>query len=153
MEVYIRPLALADAAISYRWRNNPRIWEFTGNRPDREITLEIEEAWLKKTLMESDSRRFAICLSEFDTYVGNVQLTSISNEQAEFHIFIGDTTYWGQKIGQKATALILDYARNELKLKSIYLKVGKANLAAVQVYKKVGFVFLDEQGENMKIEL
>lgn len=153
MEIYLRPLEISDALISYHWRNNSKIWEYTGKRPDVEITSEIEKAWLEKVLDESNSKRFAICLAETDIYIGNIQLTSILNDQAEFHIFIGDTRYWGQKIAQKATRLILAYAKNELGLKSVYLTVNKANKSAIRVYENVGFVFSDESGENMNIIL
>jgi len=41
MKVIIRPLQETDAFISNKWRNNPDIWKYTGNKPDKEITLEI----------------------------------------------------------------------------------------------------------------
>ena len=73
--VLIRPLAFKDAGVSYVWRNDPEIWEYTGKRPDRIITREMEEAWIKKVLSEDDSCRFAI---EADgKYIGNIQITNI----------------------------------------------------------------------------
>lgn len=49
-EVYIRPLELKDALVSYKWRNNPRIWRLTGSRPNTFVTPEIETEWLKHVL-------------------------------------------------------------------------------------------------------
>ena len=37
-KVLIRPLEVSDALTSYKWRNDPEIWKYTGSRPDMEIT-------------------------------------------------------------------------------------------------------------------
>ena len=68
-EVYIRPLRREDAEVSYKWRNNPKIWEMTGSKPDREVTLKMELEWIDRVLQESNSRRFAICLSSTRQYI------------------------------------------------------------------------------------
>ena len=87
MKILIRPLKIEDAEISFKWRNDPEIWKYTGSRPTTEITKEIEFNWLKKSLKDQTKARFAILAD--DVYVGNVQLTDIIlNESAEFHIFI-----------------------------------------------------------------
>ena len=49
MEVKIRPLQDKDAYTSVVWRNIPEIWKMTGSSPDREITIEDELNWIKKT--------------------------------------------------------------------------------------------------------
>ena len=79
-KVLIRPLQAEDALISYKWRNDPDIWVYTGSRPDREITSDIESEWIKKALSDLSSKRFAILVD--DVYVGNVQLTNISERDA-----------------------------------------------------------------------
>lgn len=137
MEVKLRPLVESDALVSYKWRNNPRVWEYTGSRPDKEITPEIETGWIKNILLRSDERRYAIVVD--GVYVGNVQLTGITARQAIFHIFIGDTNYWGRGIATQALRHIIDIARDDLKLSNILLEVNKNNLAAIRVYKKCGF--------------
>ena len=72
-------------------------------------------------------------------YVGNVQLTDITKEKAQFHIFIGVSKYHGLGIGTKATKLLLDYGFNILSLNEIYLAVSKLNVPAIKSYKKSGF--------------
>ena len=90
--VFIRPLTIQDALVSYRWRNDPEVWKFTGSRPDRYITQEIEIEWAKKVLQDKSSHRFAICVQEEQAvhYVGNIQLTDITAQEGQYHIFIGD---------------------------------------------------------------
>jgi RimJ/RimL family protein N-acetyltransferase/glycosyltransferase involved in cell wall biosynthesis len=145
----IRPLELGDAEISHKWRNDPEVWKFTGSRPDIHITEEIERNWIENKLKESDSKRFAIVHDNI--YVGNIQLTNISpNEAAEYHIFIGDKSFWNKGIAKIATNLLIEYAKNELKLKKIYLFVNPLNLSAIKVYEKSGFKTVTEE---VKMEL
>jgi RimJ/RimL family protein N-acetyltransferase len=144
MKVQIRPLQLADSDKSWQWRNNHQIWRFTGNRPNKLITAVIEREWLREALCRSDEVRFAICIGDGLEYVGNAQLTSITNDDAEYHIFIGEVTAYGKGIGSKTTELVLDYAKHILGLKSVYLNVNPANIQAIRIYEKCGFIFNNE---------
>jgi len=143
-QVYIRPLKEEDAFISYKWRNNPKIWEYTGSRPDKKITHDIELKWIINVLENNNESRFAICVKITNKYIGNVQLTNIEDKKAEFHIFIGETYYWGRGFAKDATKLILDYAFNELKLNMVYLYVDKKNIPAIKVYDSIGFLIKKE---------
>lgn len=149
MNVYIRPLQLEDAMTSYMWRNNSIIWQYTGNRPDRLITPEIEKIWLLDALNRKDEKRFAICVEETDKYIGNVQLTHIENGKAQFHIFIGEQEYWGYGLAKQATFQILDYGFEVLKLEEIYLNVKKDNIVAVKLYEKCGFKISSNTEQNL----
>lgn len=151
--VYIRPLVLSDANVSYRWRNDADIWKFTEFKPDRYISLEAEQEWLKDKLENKNERRFAICLKENNQYIGNIQLLNLENGQASFHIFIGEKTLWGKGIGQQATKLILKYAFAELGLDSILLEVNQLNILACKTYKKMGFVPVGTNEENGFIKM
>ena len=141
MKVSIRPLKLSDAKTSYQWRNNPVIWRLTGSHPTCTVTPEIELEWIKDVIARLNERRFAICLGDEKKYVGNVQLTNITLQDAEFHIFIGDIAIYGQGVGTIATSLILSYASKNLRLKEVYLYVHPDNLSAIRVYEKCGFIF------------
>lgn len=152
MKVTIRPLQVDDASISYKWRNNPDIWRYTSARPDRFVTQAIERDWLCKVLRRTNEKRFAICIGQNDQYIGNVQLTDINNNSAQFHIFIGKPNFHGKGIGQKATLLMLEYAFSELGLVSVYLFVNKNNVPAVKMYEKCGFHKLEEVNEMIKME-
>lgn len=149
-EIYLRPLEEKDAETSHMWRNDPDIWKFTGSKPDRHITPEIEKEWIKQILKRPSEKRFAICLKESGQYIGNVQLTGITDYDGELHIFIGEQLYWGKGIGTKATDLLVEYAFNELKLQCVYLFVKKENTSAVRAYEKVGFnTILEVENQNL----
>ncbi|HAY3507525.1 GNAT family N-acetyltransferase [Elizabethkingia anophelis] len=151
LNVLIRPLQIEDAHISYIWRNDSEIWKFTGNRPNKEITLDIEKEWIENILKDNLSKRFAI-LNKGE-YVGNIQLTNLSQKDAEFHVFIGDKNSWGKGIATLATYQILFYAKEILKLDSVYLNVNKNNEAAIKSYLKNGFQKENEYGEQFKMRI
>jgi len=144
-DIYIRPLRIEDAAISYLWRNDSEVWKFTGSRPDRLITLEIEKEWIENVINRNNERRYAICLVANDKYIGNVQLTKISEGAAEFHLFIGDKDYWNKGIGKEATKKMIEIGFNELNLEEIYLEVDIRNAPAVKAYERVGFFPFEQQ--------
>lgn len=152
-KISVRPLVEEDAEVSYTWRNDSRVWKHTKNRPDEIITREIERNWIKKAISDKSAFRYAILFD--DNYIGNVQLTDVDHQakQGEFHIFIGNLDYWGRGIGAEATSLFLKEVKNKLQLEFIYLFVSTKNIAAVKVYKKIGFTFDPVQDEKMVIKL
>jgi RimJ/RimL family protein N-acetyltransferase len=151
--IFLRPLALDDAATSYKWRNNPEVWKYSLFNPSVPISLEQESAWLEDVLKRTDQKRFAICLTKNEKYIGNIQLIAIVDQHAEFHLFIGDENYWGKGIGTKATKLILDYAFLTLNLNYIRLDVNKNNVAALKIYTRQGFIELDNLESHLAMKL
>ena len=142
--VLIRPLKREDALISYQWRNDPDIWKFTGHRPDKIITQEIELDWIQRVLNEKDSCRFAILVDNI--YIGNIQITNITlEEEGEYHIFIGEKDYWGKGIASLATWQLLRYAKERLNLKRLYLFVNPLNKPAIKVYERCGFIKVSDK--------
>ncbi|MBK9938142.1 MAG: GNAT family N-acetyltransferase [Chitinophagaceae bacterium] len=139
VDIFLRELREEDALLSYQWRNDPEVWKFTGRRPDKLITEEIELTWIRNVLKRNNEKRFAICIEETNQYIGNIQLTAINGFDAEFHIFIGERSFWGKGIAQRATELISKYAFNELNIQSIYSDVKFENLAAIKVYERAGY--------------
>ncbi len=143
MQVKIRPLQEQDAYTSFQWRNDPDVFKYTGNTYDHEITLDSEIGWIRKVIANPNDYRCAILVD--GVYVGNIYLTDIEDETAEYHIFIGNKDYWGKGVARQASNLLLDYAFSILNLRSIHLRVNKYNNAAVKLYKKLGFCVLEEE--------
>nr|WP_084407182.1 GNAT family N-acetyltransferase [Pedobacter panaciterrae] len=151
--IFLRPLVLEDAKTSYKWRNNPDVWKFTFFNPKAPITLNAEVEWLEKVLDKKDQKRFAICLTKNEKYIGNVQLINILDQTAEFHLFIGNPEYWGKGIGEKAAKHILDYAFFTLKLNKVRLDVHKENKSAIKIYERHGFFYVSSNKSFMEMEL
>ena len=139
--IYLRPLVERDAEISFKWRNNPVIWKYTGTKPNTIITYEIELNWIREVLKREDERRFAICVVETDEYIGNVQLTNINTKTAQYHLFIGETSFWGKGVASRAICLILEFAFSTLKLNEVYAYFNSDNIASIRACEKNGFEF------------
>ena len=137
MQVTIRPLQEQDAYTSVRWRNDPDVFKYTGNTYDHEITIESELGWIRRVIANPNDYRCAILVDGI--YVGNIYLTDIEGEAAEYHIFIGNKDYWGKGVAKHASCLLLDYAFNVLSLKRVHLRVRQENISAIKLYKKLGF--------------
>jgi RimJ/RimL family protein N-acetyltransferase/glycosyltransferase involved in cell wall biosynthesis len=148
MNVYIREIQPSDAAVSWKWRNDPEVWALTGRKFTGIVTQEIEENWIKDVLKQTNSKRFAICVKDTNQYIGNVQLTDIANKQAVFHIFIGEKEFWGKGLATQATQQLLDYAKENLPLDKIILYVKKHHEAAIKLYKKVGLEITGEKEDD-----
>lgn len=138
-QIYLRPLAITDAELAAKWRNNPKIWAFTKHRSEQQVSPEIEREWIAKVIARPNERRFAICLKRSGLYIGNIQLVDIREKNAHFHIFIGEEKFWGKGIAWQATAQLLRYAFSELQLDTVMLDVHHRNQAALSLYRKTGF--------------
>jgi RimJ/RimL family protein N-acetyltransferase len=141
IKVYIRPLSAKDSSVSFRWRNNPLIWKFTGKKPDKIVTVQDEFEWINNVLSNDDEFRFAICIDSTNEYIGNAYLTNYDeiDKKAELHIFIGEIEYWNKGIGFQVVRLLEKVGVDKLSLRQIYLFVNRENHAAVSLYRKCGF--------------
>lgn len=149
MQIKIRPLQESDALISYQWRNNPVIWKYTGSRPNQTITKEIETEWIRNVLARLNEKRFAIVAD--GRYIGNTYLTEIHNDQAEFHIFIGEQDYWGKGIATLVLDKIINFSK-AIQLSKLTLEVHQDNLPAQKLYQKAGFIEISQNGQMIKME-
>lgn len=142
MQVTIRPLKEQDAYTSVQWRNDPEVFKYTGNTYDHEITIDSELAWIRKVMANHNDYRCAIFVD--GVYVGNIYLTDIDAETAEYHIFIGNKNYWGKGVAKQASCLLLNHAFKALNLRYVHLRVRKENDAAVKLYESLGFCVAKE---------
>ena len=150
MDVSIRPLRVEDAYTSYRWRNDPEVFKYTGTVYSDIITLESELNWIKKVIANKNDYRCAIMVD--NVYIGNIYLTDMKDDEGEYHIFIGEKDYWGKGIAGKASILMIEYGFKVLKLKSIFLHVKKENIAAIKLYQNLGFT-VEKESDSIKMRI
>ena len=153
MRVYLRDLKENDAAISFVWRNDPEVWVLTGRAWNNLVTEEVEREWIRQSLLSESVKRMAICVGDDARYIGNVQLTNISQGKAVFHIFIGEKQFWGKGIGKVATQLMIKYAKDVLRLEELSLVVLMNNKAAIRIYNSVGFVEVSSSGDKTVMKM
>ena len=151
MNVTIRPLQENDAYTSVKWRNDPEVFKYTGNTYSREITIENEIEWIRRVISNPNDYRCAILADGI--YVGNIYLTDITDGEAEYHIFIGNRSYWGKGIAKLASEEIIKFGFNELYLNCIKLRVRVANKRAYSLYQALGFIEVDSDETWISMKL
>lgn len=151
MKVSIRPLKETDAFTSYKWRNDPEVFKYTGNVYTEEITLQSELEWINRVILNQDEYRCAIMVD--GEYVGNTYLTGIKEGKAWFHIFIGNKDYWGKGIAKVASSIMIDYAFNNLNLNAVSLSVHEDNASAIGLYSGLGFQSTKKMSNRIIMEI
>ena len=141
-EVYLRPLTVEDAAVSWRWRNDDDIWKYTASRPTVLVTEDMEREWATQAISDHTRVNFAICLKQSKRYIGNIYLVNITECKAELGIFIGDKLCRGKGYAQQAIAQLGKIARNNLGITEILIGVNKDNIPALITYLKSGGRFI-----------
>ena len=136
MEIQINKLSIEDLNTRVEWINHPSI---SGN-----MYFELPASYEKtlKWFLQLDSRpnRIDLVAKSHTEILSMFGLTDIdlTNSKAELYIMT-NPKFQGMGIGQKATKWLLNYSFSILSLNKIYLYTDTKNLAASNMYNKVGF--------------
>lgn len=144
--VKLTPIHDSDAQRICEWQNTPSIRDLTmGFRFP--VQLEATKDWIKSLSDQNGKTRAVFAIRVNDDIKGVVQLHHIDTFQRKgmFGIYIAEENTHNKGLGTIATTLLLDYAFNGLDLRRIALEVIADHHAAVQLYKKVGFI---EEGKK-----
>ncbi len=152
MLFHLRPLEEKDALTSWRWRNDPEIWKYTGSRPDIEITEEIELTWIRKAISDSTRINYAICLED-NTYIGNIYAVNIKDGIGELGIFIGEKSMWGKGVGKDALGLFKKILKTKYGISKLNISVDLCNTSALRCYLSNGAVFNEGGRVHMEMPL
>jgi len=138
-KLYIRRLEKTDLDRTWRWLNQPEIFQRIGVLAP--ISKSRQEAWFEQMDKQNDKFVFAICLSQGDEHIGNLSLDTIDyrHRTARLSIFIAESDQRGGGFGSRAIKLLLQYAFDFLNLNRVWCKVtdDADNLPAF--YEKLGF--------------
>ncbi len=84
--------------------------------------------------------------------IGACGLKKIKNEEAEYWGYIGEKDCWGKGYGKAIIDFMIEIGKQK-SLTSLYLNVIKANIRALGLYSKMGFVIEHEDENNIKMRL
>lgn len=104
-----------------------------------------EEEWFEGLAKRAQAER-PMCVEIPDgegwRTIGNLGVFNIDSvaRSAEVGIMLGDKSIWNQGYGTEAMQLLLKHCFETLNLNRVQLYVYEANLGAIRVYEKVGFV-------------
>ena len=128
---------------SKEWLNDPEVME--GLSLYLPLSTTDMEKWFENVMQNDPAQRpLAIEILDGDSWqlAGNTGLfhPEWTNRSAEFGIFIGDKSIWGQGYGTEALQIILQHAFNALHLNRVCLRVFVSNARARRSYEKAGVV-------------
>lgn len=136
--INIRALYKEDEALILKWKENKNLRNLIGTIfPINELE---HKKWFENKMLDKNGRIFII-EENYQNPIGLIGFNQIDwiNRNAELFIFIGNKQYRGKGIGEQATNIILDFAKENLNLVMIYLKVFSFNDSAIKMYEKIGF--------------
>ena len=142
MNINLRALAMTDLRTILPWHNDPELYtHLLGQYPGPVEEIACREWLARQVDNPKNSCSLAIDFGTPPRHIGNVYFRDIEtiSGRAEFHIFIGDKNLRGRGIGSEIMQRSVEYARDALHLRRLYLFVLANNSAAIRVYEKVGF--------------
>lgn len=150
--IYLRQMEVSDTEKIVTWRNNERVrHNFIYQKP---FTVEGHLNWIHAQIEPGHVVQFIICEKASGRDIGSVYFRDIDREQlrAEYGIFIGEDDAVGKGYGTQAAKLALEYAFEELKLNSVFLRVFADNTGARKSYERAGFILLEGKHEILAID-
>jgi len=148
--VTLRPILDADTENVVRWRNKDFVRKYFWYQEP--FTMEGHTKWLREKVDTGSVVQFIISRNDNGKDIGSVFLKDIENGSAEFGIFIGEEDSLGNGYGTRAANLISDYAKKELKLVKLILRVKDCNERARKSYLKTGFVIDTEATSQSEVK-
>ncbi|WP_426668540.1 GNAT family N-acetyltransferase [Mucilaginibacter sp. McL0603] len=137
--LYFVPVSLAHLSQQYvNWLNDKDVYRYMETRGN--YSLGMLKLFLEEC-EQSNKLFWAIHLKSNEQHIGNIKIDPINliHGNAEYSIMMGRKEEWGNGYAIEASARILKYCFDELKLRKITLGVIKENTAAVKLYDKLGF--------------
>ncbi len=136
----LMPLNLTHCTTEYvAWMNNHRVFRYleTGGN----YKMEDLRKYLGSVEAIDSMLFWAIHLKESEKHIGNIKIDPVNKRHGlgEYGIMMGDSDEWGKGYAKEASEIVIDHCFRELRLRKITLGVIDQNVAAVNLYKKLGF--------------
>ena len=96
-------------------------------------------------VLEKNDSKTALLLGIFvkpdKTHIGNIKIEPIiPRKSAAIGILIGEEDWRSKGVGFEVMSRALVYCFNELELETVELGVNKKNIAAINLYSRIGFI-------------
>ncbi len=120
------------------WLNDKNVYKYLETGGD--YTLEMLENYLKDTEAK-DILFWAIHLKDTGAHIGNIKIDPVNQRHGlgEYGILMGDKNEWGKGYAKEASRKVIDFCFQQLDIRKIVLGVVADNMAAVLLYKQLGF--------------
>ncbi|NRA82448.1 MAG: GNAT family N-acetyltransferase [Gammaproteobacteria bacterium] len=140
-QIYLRPLAIADADDFYQWGNDREVIQYSLSSFAIPKSLAHYQQWLSASNSGKSTIELGICCKETNKLIGYAGIAGISqlNRSGEYFILIGNKQYWGLGIASEVTRIVTQYGFETIGLHRIELTAFVENQAAVKAYTNAGY--------------
>ena len=137
MNITLRKFTASDIPDKVRWIND----ESNNTYLHYELPLEIEKTLCWFETVKDRADRYDAVIEADGVSVGIIGLLNIDkvNLKAEYYITLGEGSYKRKGISYVASKQLLEYAFDIIGINKVYLNVDADNIAACNLYEKLGF--------------
>lgn len=144
--LYLREFTIDDAQLLIDLNSDSDVTRYTGDGPVKDI----EEA--KRILTEiifpqykNKMGRWAVRLKSNDEFIGWCGLKYLADSNVTDLGYRFFKRHWGKGYATESAKAVIDYGVYTLKLTNIVARAAKANIASINVIKKMGMVYLKDE--------
>ena len=139
-KVFLRAFEPGDEKMIAILENHPQTRETLFYALPTGTEYQLEKT--KKQQNDPNTIVFTICDKETGIAIGQTAFVRIDwvGRMATFYIGIANAENRQKGLGRETVELMVEYAFNTLNLNRIHLHVAENNVAAIEVYKKCGFI-------------
>ncbi len=132
-------MTIDDTPLAVRWRNADCVREQFIFKDI--VTEEMHRDWFVNKVMKGLVEQFVIVVKESGEEIGSQYFKDIDKEKhtAEYGVYIGREDMLGKGYGSEVMELALSYAKEDMGMKEITLRVIESNTRARRVYENMGF--------------
>lgn len=138
-KVSLRRMTIEDTPAAVKWRNADCVREQFIFKET--VTEEMHRNWFTGKVMTGQVEQFVIVVNESGEEIGSQYFRDIDRDRhtAEYGIYIGREDMLGKGYGSEVMELALKYAKQDMEMREISLRVLESNIRARRVYEKMGF--------------
>ena len=142
-KITLRPLEMRDFQSVLLWSQDDDFCETNGwelNRSPEELA-----SWWQKCVENKNADFIRIGIALNYLLIGYGDLACIHGSEAEIGIAIGESSLWGQGIGQAATVKLIDYGKT-IGITTVLAETHKTNVRARKMLERIGFEEISRNG-------
>lgn len=143
--LYLREFTIEDAQLLIDLNSNLNVTRYTGDGPVKDLKEAkriIEDIIFPQ--YKNKLGRWAVHLKSTNEFIGWCGLKFISEDNEIDLGYRFFETYWNKGYATESATAVLDYGTTTLKLKNIIARAAKANVGSINVIKKLGMAYLEE---------
>ena len=145
-KITLRPIDMKDFQAVLLWSQDDAFCEANGWELNRELE-ELSNWWQKCVDNKStDFIRIGIALNNL--LIGYGDIVCINSSDAEIGIAIGESSLWGQGIGQAATAKLINYGKT-IGITTFLAETHETNHRARKMLERIGFEEISRSGSEL----